>query len=144
ILLNKKSSIIKHFVWNWLTNIIYIIDVSGGDKIPRKGWPSLEMKLQKSELIVRRLSTRLLHSQLVMERDALRMPDGGPFFFAQVSIAPSFSCLIAFVYGELATILGQLEQWWRVLSPSLSNAEGLRVLPSDRGMSLEYSWSTPE
>ncbi|KAK3430753.1 hypothetical protein EUGRSUZ_E02383 [Eucalyptus grandis] len=59
--------------------IIYIIDVSGGDKIPRKGGPGITQVINKTDL-----AAAVGADLAVMERDALRMRDGGPFVFAQV------------------------------------------------------------
>lgn len=89
--------------------IIYIIDVSGGDKIPRKGGPGIT----QADLLVSAICCIIVcgtHKLIdatnwtwfqvinktdiaqaigadlgVMQRDALRMRDGGPFVFAQVS-----------------------------------------------------------
>lgn len=63
--------------------IIYVIDVAGGDKIPRKGGPGITgsdllvvNKIDLSEAVGADLS--------VMERDAGRMREGGPTVFAEV------------------------------------------------------------
>ncbi|KAJ6403775.1 hypothetical protein OIU84_012056 [Salix udensis] len=63
--------------------IIYIIDVSAGDKIPRKGGPGIT---QADLLVINKtdLAQAVGADLAVMERDALRMRDGGPFVFAQV------------------------------------------------------------
>lgn len=63
--------------------IIYIIDVSGGDKIPRKGGPGIT---QADLLVINKtdLAPAVGADLAVMERDSLRMRDGGPFIFAQV------------------------------------------------------------
>ncbi|KAI5670856.1 hypothetical protein M9H77_11220 [Catharanthus roseus] len=63
--------------------IIYIIDVSAGDKIPRKGGPGIT---QADLLVINKtdLAAAVGADLSVMERDALRMRDGGPFVFAQV------------------------------------------------------------
>ncbi|KAL9452220.1 hypothetical protein AB3S75_008082 [Citrus x aurantiifolia] len=63
--------------------IIYIIDVCGGDKIPRKGGPGIT---QADLLVINKtdLASAIGADLAVMERDALRMRDGGPFIFAQV------------------------------------------------------------
>ncbi|MCH94515.1 urease accessory protein ureG, partial [Trifolium medium] len=62
--------------------IIYIIDVSGGDKIPRKGGPGIT---QADLLVINKtdLAQAIGADLAVMQRDALRMRDGGPFVFAQ-------------------------------------------------------------
>ena len=63
--------------------IIYVIDVSGGDKVPRKGGPGIT---QSDLLVVNKTDlAALIGADLdVMERDARKMRDGGPTVFAQV------------------------------------------------------------
>lgn len=63
--------------------IIYVIDVSGGDKIPRKGGPGIT---QSDLLIVNKTDlAELIGADLgVMERDARMMREGGPTVFARV------------------------------------------------------------
>lgn len=61
---------------------IYVIDVSGGDKIPRKGGPGIT---QSDLLVINKTDLApLVRADLgVMERDARRMRGEGPFLFAQ-------------------------------------------------------------
>lgn len=63
--------------------IIYVIDVSGGDKIPRKGGPGIT---QSDLLIVNKTElAEVIGADLgVMERDARKIREGGPVIFAQV------------------------------------------------------------
>jgi len=63
--------------------IIYVIDVSGGDKIPRKGGPGIT---QSDVLVVNKtdLAEAVGADLGVMERDARKMREGGPTIFAQV------------------------------------------------------------
>ena len=63
---------------------IYVIDVSGGDKIPRKGGPGIT---QSDLLIINKTDLALLVGAdlAVMERDAKRMRGDGPFLFTQVT-----------------------------------------------------------
>ena len=63
---------------------IYVIDVSGGDKIPRKGGPGIT---QSDLLVINKTDLApLVGADLsVMERDARRMRGNGPFLFAQVT-----------------------------------------------------------
>lgn len=63
--------------------IIYVIDVSGGDKIPRKGGPGIT---QSDLLVVNKtdLAEAVGADLGVMERDARKMREGGPTVFAQV------------------------------------------------------------
>ena len=62
---------------------IYVIDVSGGDKIPRKGGPGIT---QSDLLVINKTDlAALVGADLsVMERDATRMRGDGPIVFAQV------------------------------------------------------------
>ncbi len=63
--------------------IIYVIDVSGGDKVPRKGGPGIS---QSDLLVVNKTDlAEIVGADLgVMERDARKMREGGPTVFAQV------------------------------------------------------------
>jgi urease accessory protein len=62
---------------------IYVIDVSGGDKIPRKGGPGIT---QSDLLVINKtdLATLVGADLDVMARDATRMRGDGPTIFAQV------------------------------------------------------------
>jgi urease accessory protein len=62
---------------------IYVIDVSGGDKIPRKGGPGIT---QSDLLVINKTDlASLVGADLdVMARDSRRMRGQGPFLFAQV------------------------------------------------------------
>ncbi|KAI1923957.1 hypothetical protein LOZ58_002408 [Ophidiomyces ophidiicola] len=63
--------------------IIYVIDVAGGDKIPRKGGPGIT----GSDLLVVNktdLAEAVGADLAVMERDAAKMREGGPTIFAEV------------------------------------------------------------
>ena len=62
---------------------IYVIDVSGGDKIPRKGGPGIT---QSDLLVINKTDlASLVGADLdVMDRDARKMRGDGPVVFAQV------------------------------------------------------------
>jgi urease accessory protein len=62
---------------------IYVIDVAGGDKVPRKGGPGIT---QSDLLIVNKtdLAPHVGADLALMERDAARMRGEGPTIFAQV------------------------------------------------------------
>ena len=63
---------------------IYVIDVAGGDKVPRKGGPGIT----QSDLLVINKTDLAPHVGAdlgVMERDAKRMRGAGPFVFAQAT-----------------------------------------------------------
>jgi len=62
---------------------IYVIDVSGGDKVPRKGGPGIT----QSDLLVINKTDLAPHVGAdldVMARDAKKMRGDGPTVFAQV------------------------------------------------------------
>jgi len=63
---------------------IYVIDVSGGDKIPRKGGPGIT---QSDLLVINKTDLApLVGADLdVMTRDSQRMRGDGPFLLAQVT-----------------------------------------------------------
>ncbi|KAI0025822.1 CobW/HypB/UreG, nucleotide-binding domain-containing protein [Xylariomycetidae sp. FL0641] len=63
--------------------IVYVIDVAGGDKVPRKGGPGIT---QSDLLVVNKtdLADAIGADLAVMERDARKMREGGPTVFAQV------------------------------------------------------------
>jgi len=63
--------------------IIYVIDVAGGDKIPRKGGPGIT---QSDLLVINKvdLAEAVGADLSVMDRDGKKIRDGGPIIFAQV------------------------------------------------------------
>ena len=63
---------------------IYVIDVAGGDKVPRKGGPGIT---QSDLLVINKtdLAPHVGADLSVMERDAAKMRGSGPTVFAQVT-----------------------------------------------------------
>jgi urease accessory protein len=63
---------------------IYVIDVSGGDKVPRKGGPGIT---QSDLLVINKtdLAPHVGASLEVMRSDADRMRQGGPTVFSQIT-----------------------------------------------------------
>lgn len=76
--------------------IIYVIDVSGGDKIPRKGGPGIT---QSDLLVVNKVDlAEAVGADLgVMERDARRMREGGPTVFAEVKHGKGMDSIVDLV-----------------------------------------------
>jgi len=75
---------------------IYVIDVSAGDKIPRKGGPGIT----RSDLLVINktdLAPLVGASLEVMDRDARKMRGERPFVFAQVKAGKGVGEIAAFV-----------------------------------------------
>ena len=62
---------------------IYVIDVAGGDKIPRKGGPGIT---QSDLLVINKIDlAEAVGADLsVMDRDSRKMRDDGPTIFAQI------------------------------------------------------------
>jgi len=63
---------------------IYVIDVAGGDKVPRKGGPGIT---QSDLLVINKtdLAPHVGADLSIMDRDARRMRGAGPTVFAQVT-----------------------------------------------------------
>jgi len=75
---------------------IYVIDVSAGDKIPRKGGPGIT----RSDLLVINktdLATLVGADLGVMERDSRKMRGEGPFVFAQVKHGQGLDTIVEFI-----------------------------------------------
>src|ERR1700709_619380 len=75
---------------------IYVIDVSAGDKIPRKGGPGI----MRSDLLVINkidLSPHVGASLEVMDRDAKKMRADRPFVFANVRAGTGVQAIAAFI-----------------------------------------------
>ena len=91
---------------------IYVIDVSAGDKIPRKGGPGIT----KSDLLViNKIDVAPLvgASLEVMDRDATRMRGERPFVFSNMKTGQGLSDIIDFIVdrGMLGTRdLGDLDR----------------------------------
>lgn len=78
--------------------IIYVIDVAGGDKIPRKGGPGIT---QSDLLVVNKIDlAEAVGADLgVMERDARRMREGGPTIFAVVKHGKNVDAIVECILG---------------------------------------------
>ncbi len=75
---------------------VYVIDVSGGDKIPRKGGPGIT----KSDLLVINkidLAPMVGASLEVMERDARAMRAERPFVFSNLKTGHGLDAIVAFI-----------------------------------------------
>ncbi|MCG8550811.1 MAG: urease accessory protein UreG [Desulfobacterales bacterium] len=78
---------------------IYVIDVSAGDKIPRKGGPGIT----RSDLLVINkvdLASLVGASLDVMEQDTLRMRGNKPFVFANMKTGQGIDDIIDFLIHE--------------------------------------------
>ena len=78
---------------------LYVIDVSAGDKIPRKGGPGIT----KSDLLVINKTDLAPHvgaSLEVMERDARKQRGERPFVFTSIRNGEGVDAIVAFIIRE--------------------------------------------
>jgi urease accessory protein len=83
---------------------IYVVDVAGGDKVPRKGGPGVT---QSDLLVVNKidLAEHVGASLEVMARDAERVRQGGPVVFARCNVGHGVDDIIAHVLQARAEAL---------------------------------------
>ena len=77
------DNLAAHFSRELADYTVYVIDVAGGDKVPRKGGPGIT---QADLLVINKtdLAEAVGADLTVMDRDAKKMRGSGPFVFAQV------------------------------------------------------------
>ena len=75
---------------------IYVVDVAGGEKVPRKGGPGVT---QSDLLVVNKidLAAHVGASLEVMAKDAERMRQGGPVVFARCNVGDGVDAIIEHV-----------------------------------------------
>jgi urease accessory protein len=79
---------------------IYVIDVAGGDKIPRKGGPGIT----RSDLLVINktdLAPYVGADLSVMDRDARMMRGSKPFIFTSLKLREGVEAVVAWIRREL-------------------------------------------
>src|SRR5437667_853262 len=79
---------------------IYVIDVAGGDKIPRKGGP----RITRSDLLIINkidLAPHVGASLAVMHRDARQMRGTGPFIFTNLKTGAGVPVALRWLEGEM-------------------------------------------
>ena len=85
---------------------VYVIDVAGGDKVPRKGGPGIT----QSDLLVINKTDLAPHVGAdlgVMERDARRMRGEGPFVFAQATKGAGLEAISGHILGSWRAATGR-------------------------------------
>lgn len=94
------DNLAAHFSRELADFTIYVIDVAGGDKVPRKGGPGIT---QSDLLVINKidLAEAVGADLAVMERDAKKMRGEGPFVFAQVKQG-----------GGVESIIGHILKAW--------------------------------
>jgi urease accessory protein len=87
---------------------IYVIDVAGGDKVPRKGGPGIT---QSDLLVINKtdLAPHVGASLDVMARDARSMRGDGPFVFAQAVHGVGLDAIVHEIESALASAAGPLQ-----------------------------------
>jgi urease accessory protein len=78
---------------------IYVIDVAGGEKIPRKGGPGIT----RSDLLIINkidLAPHVGANLAVMEADALRMRPTRPFIFTNLKSGEGVDAIVQFVINK--------------------------------------------
>jgi len=90
------DNLAAHFSRELADFSIYVIDVAGGDKIPRKGGPGIT---QADLLVINKTDlAQAVGADLgVMERDANAMRGGGPVVFAQIKNGIGVDAIVASV-----------------------------------------------
>lgn len=109
------DNLAAHFSRELADYTIYVIDVSGGDKIPRKGGPGIT---QSDLLVINKTDLApLVGADLgVMETDSTKMRGKGPFVFAQVKHGTGVEDIVARV----------LHAWQHALGVSHQHAVGMQ------------------
>ena len=92
------DNLAAHFSRELADFTIYVIDVAGGDKIPRKGGPGIT---QSDLLVINKtdLAFAVGADLEVMERDARRMRGNGPLIMAQVKNGQGVEEIVDHVAG---------------------------------------------
>ncbi len=82
---------------------IYVIDVAGGDKVPRKGGPGIT---QSDLLVINKTDlAQAVGADLdVMSRDAKKMRGAGPFVLAQVKHGVGVDAIVGNIEAALSTV----------------------------------------
>jgi len=106
---NLSAAFSPELVDEW----IYVIDVAGGDKIPRKGGPGI---IRSSLLVINKidLAPHVGASLEVMDRDARKMRGDRPFLFTNLKSEEGLDRVIVWVDTHLQTegrrTLGSIQQ----------------------------------
>jgi urease accessory protein len=94
------DNLAAHFSRELADFTIYVIDVAGGDKVPRKGGPGIT---QSDLLVINKtdLAEAVGADLFVMARDAKLMRGDGPFLFAEVRNGVGVDEVVVHVLREL-------------------------------------------
>src|SRR4051794_28866496 len=100
------DNLAAHFSRELADYTIYVIDVAGGDKIPRKGGPGIT---QSDLLVINKtdLAPAVGADLSVMDRDTRSMRGDGPFTFAQVRNGVGLETIIEHMLNHVPKHLSQ-------------------------------------
>lgn len=103
------DNLAAHFSRELVDYSIYVIDVSGGDKIPRKGGPGIT---QSDLLVINKIDiAEMVRADLgVMERDAKKMRRDGPFVFSRAIDGYNLDVIIQHIVEAKAHTLAQVKE----------------------------------
>jgi urease accessory protein len=99
------DNLAAHFSRELADYTVYVIDVAGGDKIPRKGGPGIT---QSDLLVINKTDLALaVGADLnVMDRDSHKMRGEGPFVFAQIRNGPGVDDVVHNILHAMAHARG--------------------------------------
>lgn len=99
------DNLAAHFSRELADYTVYVIDVAGGDKVPRKGGPGIT---QADLLVINKIDlAEAVGADLgVMERDARAMRGDGPFVFAQVKAGKGVDGIVDHILKARAATVG--------------------------------------
>jgi urease accessory protein len=99
------DNLAAHFSRELADYTVYVIDVSGGDKVPRKGGPGIT---QADLLVINKtdLAEAVGADLAVMARDAGRMRGDGPVVFAQVKHGVGVDAIVDHVLCAMRAATG--------------------------------------
>jgi urease accessory protein len=103
------DNLAAHFSRELVDYSIYVIDVSGGDKIPRKGGPGIT---QADLLVINKIDLApLVKADLgIMERDSKKMRGDGPFVFARATDGFNLDAIIDHLHTAKAHALAAVRE----------------------------------
>lgn len=103
------DNLAAHFSRELVDYSVYVIDVAGGDKVPRKGGPGIT---QADLLVINKTDlAELVRADLgVMDRDARKMRGEGPFVFARALDGHNLDVIIGHIHQAKARALASVRE----------------------------------
>jgi urease accessory protein len=100
------DNLAAHFSRELADYTIYVIDVAGGDKVPRKGGPGIT---QSDLLVINKTDLALAVGAdlAAMDRDAQAMRGDGPFVFAQVKHGQNVDLIVEHIVAARCAALAR-------------------------------------